>query len=748
VLPLSRLPLILVALLLSFALSPRVLSSGPLICLDPGHGGDDPGAVGCDLEEADVVLDVGLRLQALIEADPDLSVIMTRMSDMTVSLQTRADYANDHGAARFASIHCNASAGTASGIETYAYTYGSITSFDQRDHIQAAMTSLWPHLPDRGGKTAGFAVIKNTMMPATLSELAFIDNCASDALLLASSVQRQAAAKAHYDALRASLGLGGGPIVTNGLLRGVVYEDLGVGAADMSVRLPGAQVSVIGAGDFLASTEADDPTARWEFSIPAGGYEVSVSSPGYLTSSRSCVVVEGQEVWCSVGLTPGVDPEVQPDVVEEDSESEPESSSEIVEASPALDVIDASGLPEVAEIIEELLHDEVSGDSDIPGSPEASPELEQIDPGAPEATADGGGFWVQVEDETDDGGASGCAFSARGRAGSPEALALGLSVALFIGLLFRRRRVARRGLHASGSAPWVLLGLGLWLGAASLATPLASPLAGELPRLLAPSPWDAIEPVDGSLSLADLTPLTPQAGYTQPRWSHDGEQLIVAGPGFSSLYLVSPSSPIPSPRLLARGPSIGYEPRWAKEGDGIACRAPGQRASDVPAMSLDLAGRAGAPPVNLRPGHALIVSDDVLTLVTPSARRRVSPEGARACCATFSPDGRYLVFLVLGRGLYLQDLVDGRGWRLGPGNHPSFSPDSGALTWDRCLDDGERLTGCELFVAELRTEAPPRLRRVVDAPPGARFPGLGAGARAIAFEVDGAIWRASLRSTP
>ena len=293
--------------LLALTILPAPTRGAPyVICVDPGHGGSDPGAVGCGLEEEDVTLDVSLRLQALLQADPELSPILTRTSDTSVSLSSRAAYANDHGADRFASIHCNAYDGTASGIETYCYTYGSAASFDQRDRIQAHMLATWPALPDRGGKTAGFFVIKNTSMPATLSELAFIDHCAPDAQYLADPNERQAAAEAHHAALRASLGLGGTtpPPTTDGILRGVIFEDQGVGSSDMSIRIPGALIAAVGADGVSYSTASDVPTASWAVSVPASSYEVTASAAGYQPRSRSCAVTASGETWCSIGLLP------------------------------------------------------------------------------------------------------------------------------------------------------------------------------------------------------------------------------------------------------------------------------------------------------------------------------------------------------------------------------------------------------------------------------------------------------------
>jgi len=278
--------------------------AGYKVCIDPGHGGKDSGAVGCGLEEAQVTLQVGLMLRDRLNADKDLTPVITRDSDVYISLQGRCDYANDQGADRFASVHCNAATAAASGIETYCYYNGSAKSFDQRDRIQKAMTDMWPALPDRGGKTAGFYVIKHTSMPATLSELAFITNCQSDATYLSSQAHLQEAAAAHHKAIRESLGLPGeaGPQPTGtGVLRGVVFGDLGVGTEDMSIRLPGALIEAEGdAGS--GSAVAGDPLGEWKIAVEAGAYTVTATLDGYYSNSRECVVTVGQETWCSLGL--------------------------------------------------------------------------------------------------------------------------------------------------------------------------------------------------------------------------------------------------------------------------------------------------------------------------------------------------------------------------------------------------------------------------------------------------------------
>ena len=126
------------------------------ICIDPGHGGSDPGALGFGLREADIVLDVALRLRLLLNADThdtkgggEWDLLMTRTSDVTVSLSTRTTLANAFGAASFSSIHANAfTSPAANGTETYCFAEGT-TAAQLRDRIHNMMLEFW-QLRDRG----------------------------------------------------------------------------------------------------------------------------------------------------------------------------------------------------------------------------------------------------------------------------------------------------------------------------------------------------------------------------------------------------------------------------------------------------------------------------------------------------------------------------------------------------------------------------------------------------------------------
>jgi len=167
------------------------------ICIDPGHGGYDPGAVGpSGLREKDVTLAVALVLAGMLR-EAGCDVVLTRSGDTTPwaslrDLQERCDLANQAYAELFISIHANAAKNpTATGTETYCYRRGGqgerVATAIQRQLVAAL------GLPDRGVKTAGYYVLKYTVMPAVLVELAFISNPEEEALLGSPPFQQQAA---------------------------------------------------------------------------------------------------------------------------------------------------------------------------------------------------------------------------------------------------------------------------------------------------------------------------------------------------------------------------------------------------------------------------------------------------------------------------------------------------------------------------------------------------------------------------
>lgn len=180
----------------------------PLILIDPGHGGRDPGAIGPGgSTEASIALSISLKLRQLLIQN-GFDVIMTRTEDVFVSLQQRAILANEKKADLFVSIHLNAfSNPQVRGAEVYFYDYTEqrYRGRLQRLHGEELPTSLDTlkrmvdhkettqqyseiaakqilkafddaNYPQRGVRRGDFAVLAFTTVPSVLIECDFLSN--------------------------------------------------------------------------------------------------------------------------------------------------------------------------------------------------------------------------------------------------------------------------------------------------------------------------------------------------------------------------------------------------------------------------------------------------------------------------------------------------------------------------------------------------------------------------------------------
>lgn len=215
------------------------------IIIDPGHGGNDPGAIGWGYNEKDINLALARKtLGYLRQMLPAVELRLTRGNDLFVGLGERTKYANDARGSLFVSIHCNSSTNKeARGFEVYVlsaessdnesrvealendvirfesaearrqYTtgLGSIlerlrlneyqqSSVELAGEIKGSFLARFRGLEDRGVKSARFYVLRGALMPAVLIETAFISN-REDATLLASERFQDDAAAAFAEGI-------------------------------------------------------------------------------------------------------------------------------------------------------------------------------------------------------------------------------------------------------------------------------------------------------------------------------------------------------------------------------------------------------------------------------------------------------------------------------------------------------------------------------------------------------------------
>ena len=225
-----------------------------VIVIDPGHGGDDLGAVGpSGTKEKDINLQVSKKLQSILE-DRGFDVILSRDSDRFVSLADRTRIANEAGADIFISIHANSSernkkargyisfflsdaktdqARAAAALENSSIQfetpesrkdYVSDIDFILLDMVQSEFLQESSELAamieqniqnqtaieSRGVDQAGFFVLNKAYMPSVLVETAFISNKDDEKLLKNGKVQQDIAVaiadaitsfKAKYEAM-------------------------------------------------------------------------------------------------------------------------------------------------------------------------------------------------------------------------------------------------------------------------------------------------------------------------------------------------------------------------------------------------------------------------------------------------------------------------------------------------------------------------------------------------------------------
>lgn len=209
------------------------------IVIDPGHGGKDPGTVNraLGLKEKDITLDIGKRLNAILNEHKDLEVILTRPRDEYVPLEERAAIANSNQGDLFISIHTNSAPRlSACGVESYylnmttdpwamevAAQENAMSSKSMADmrsildqilrnskisesrifsqclqgNMVANLRSKYDVIQDLGVKKAPFYVLLGAQMPSALVEVSFLSH-ADEARRLGTPEYRQAVAAGLY----------------------------------------------------------------------------------------------------------------------------------------------------------------------------------------------------------------------------------------------------------------------------------------------------------------------------------------------------------------------------------------------------------------------------------------------------------------------------------------------------------------------------------------------------------------------
>jgi N-acetylmuramoyl-L-alanine amidase len=172
-----------------------VRRGAPIVVIDPGHGGGDPGAVGIDgLQEKVVVLSVGTQVAEQLRRK-GINAVLTRSNDQEIDLAPRVATAEGARADIFVSIHANSislSRPDINGIESYYYASSKGYRLARSIH-NSILSNI--NASDRGIRQARFYVVRRTSMPSVLIEIGFVTG-SQDAARLASATQRAKLAEA------------------------------------------------------------------------------------------------------------------------------------------------------------------------------------------------------------------------------------------------------------------------------------------------------------------------------------------------------------------------------------------------------------------------------------------------------------------------------------------------------------------------------------------------------------------------
>lgn len=176
---------------------------GKIVVIDPGHGGNEVGALGTEngqtvLVEKDVNLKVGLMVIDILK-DKGVNVVPTRTTDTDVSLSARTELANSIGASLFVSIHCNSfTSDDVTGSLVMHHTTKDTSAYGVSG--QQLASNILNYLPkalelQNRGRVKGDTmwVIRKADMPSVICEMAFINNAGDRAKLADPVYQRRAA---------------------------------------------------------------------------------------------------------------------------------------------------------------------------------------------------------------------------------------------------------------------------------------------------------------------------------------------------------------------------------------------------------------------------------------------------------------------------------------------------------------------------------------------------------------------------
>lgn len=247
--------------------------TGPVVCIDAGHGGKDNGSDCKGRYEKDDNLKIALAVAAYLK-EKNVTVVMTRETDVFLKLSERCDVANEAGADYLISLHRNDGEGR--GVETWVRSDANEETKSLAERIMKGLSDAGVQ-KDRGvkrgtqkGSDGDYYLNLNSKMPSCIVELGFINND-NDNKLFDDQLERYAAAIG--DAVLAVYGEFGAPSDNTPSAGGTPSDD---GAASAGAASSGDNTPSAGAASSEDNAPSDDGaasagTASSEDNTPSAG---------------------------------------------------------------------------------------------------------------------------------------------------------------------------------------------------------------------------------------------------------------------------------------------------------------------------------------------------------------------------------------------------------------------------------------------------------------------------------------------
>ena len=153
-----------------------------VIVIDPGHGGNDPGAMGSTGVEKAITLAVGTTLQSMLDVTFPFIPYLTRSEDRFIALAERVRIARELHADFFLSLHCNAwHTAEPHGIQVYYYhpAHKHVAEIMYKQLKRVKEPTKWSSV-----REGNYKVLRDAEWPAVLVEMGFITNPQEEQWLL------------------------------------------------------------------------------------------------------------------------------------------------------------------------------------------------------------------------------------------------------------------------------------------------------------------------------------------------------------------------------------------------------------------------------------------------------------------------------------------------------------------------------------------------------------------------------------